>query len=219
MGMQTLVRETLESAGTGITLPKLGTADVVVKRDLLWNIQAEHLSLLLGTVLGLPMVPGFPAFIGGEWKWATIRIPNARTLGQAYGGYATSWKVFTDNHWDLSQRIFAFDLLIGNIDRHDGNLLVDSDDKVWLIDHGLALDDLHSTHAAIRYRVERDCLLQNIDEFRAIISDSLLYALASQVASWSQKAPNMDELYSRLHNDGRMEALVDYSVEKASRWL
>ena len=38
--------------------------------------------------------------------------------------------------WEKIGALYAFDSWIANIDRHEGNLLFDGDNHVWLIDHG-----------------------------------------------------------------------------------
>jgi uncharacterized repeat protein (TIGR03843 family) len=43
----------------------------------------------------------------------------------------------TERHRDACARIAAFDLVTNNADRKGGHLLLDDDDRIWVIDHGV----------------------------------------------------------------------------------
>jgi hypothetical protein len=41
----------------------------------------------------------------------------------------------TEDHFEDIAQIFAMDVLVGNLDRHDENMIIDDDGKVWAIDN------------------------------------------------------------------------------------
>lgn len=45
----------------------------------------------------------------------------------------------TRAHDDVFRRVCAFDIVINNTDRKSGHCLLGTDDRIWLIDHGVAL--------------------------------------------------------------------------------
>jgi hypothetical protein len=68
----------------------------------------------------------------GETAAAILWLPSVRT-------WKTLQKEPTPPHWDVQVvRMKMFDNLIGNIDRNAGNLLIDDDWHLFLIDHSRA---------------------------------------------------------------------------------
>ncbi len=65
----------------------------------------------------------------------------------------------------------AFDFLIGNTDRHDGNWMIKADGKMMLIDHGLTFPNT------------------GLDDFRSYIFRNCTqesFMVPSEVATWSE---------------------------------
>lgn len=52
-----------------------------------------------------------------------------------------------------NKKIWLFDLLIGNIDRSDGNLIIQSDGSQWAIDHGLGFGTNNSLLSNFHHQV------------------------------------------------------------------
>jgi hypothetical protein len=79
---------------------------------------------------------------GEDDALAVERIANVKVINEVggYGGlHEASQKA------DI-YRIAVMDVIIGNLDRHGGNALVDADGRVWAIDHGLAFPSQHKTY-------------------------------------------------------------------------
>lgn len=96
------------------------------------ELAAYQLSLLLGLDAVPPTVP-----------WQMKGQPGALQLfieGARPGWHPSEAEQPSDpDRWAMeSDRMLVFDALIGNSDRHEANVLVDSSGKVWWIDHSRA---------------------------------------------------------------------------------
>lgn len=93
------------------------------------EIAAYQLSLLLGLDTVPPTVPwqlkGQP---GALQLWIEEARPGWHPSEVEQPSDPARWALELD-------RMLVFDALIGNKDRHEGNVLIDSDGKVWWIDH------------------------------------------------------------------------------------
>lgn len=65
------------------------------------------------------------------------------------------------------QEVLVFDDLIGNIDRNAGNLLIDANWKVWLIDHTRAFQQGSDIKNAARIMYVRQSLFERMKELNA----------------------------------------------------
>lgn len=54
-----------------------------------------------------------------------------------------------ETHDAQLRRIAAFDMLVNNADRKGGHCLVDADDRIWCIDHGLTFHTMHKLRTVI----------------------------------------------------------------------
>jgi len=50
---------------------------------------------------------------------------------------------------EQSQQIALFDVIINNADRKSGHVIVDEDDRLWAIDHGVSFHDEHKLRSVI----------------------------------------------------------------------
>ncbi|MBI9048011.1 MAG: SCO1664 family protein [Anaerolineaceae bacterium] len=102
----------------------------------LWDFETgslpgrEAAAYLVDTLLGWHVVP--PCVIRndgpfglGSLHWFIEHDPQQH--------YFT----FTEQQKQTLQRVVLFDVLINNADRKGGHFLLDAQDKIWLIDHGL----------------------------------------------------------------------------------
>jgi hypothetical protein len=97
------------------------------------SYKSEVAAYELDKLLALNMVP--PS-VEKKWKGdigaAILWMPTVRT-------WKTAQKEKTPPHWDVQAvRMKMFDNLIGNIDRNAGNLLIDAEWHLFLIDHSRA---------------------------------------------------------------------------------
>ena len=120
----------------------------------------ELVSAWLGATVGLP-VPAFGRIevssscipFGTSWPYsdeqhtafASATVPYAKQVSSV-DSYAVEARL---NLWPYTELAGAFDELIANDDRSQGNLLIDGGQTIWLIDHARALggagDRLFST--------------------------------------------------------------------------
>lgn len=105
---------------------------------------------------------------------------------------------FTDEEKDRLRPIATFDLVINNADRKGGHIIIDADNHIWSIDHGVSfhiedklrtvvwdfateviphnlLEDLHK----FQTRLEEDSQLR--DEYLELISKAEFYALKTRL--------------------------------------
>lgn len=154
-GQESEVEEYLKSARierftdvpVGVTKPRRGYfADGGLVHSMCWkpivtsrgsrpeNYRSEIAAYRLSRLLGLDVVP--PAVqrsIGGDYGAVIYWIDNVRPWDPAAppARAGAKWSAQT-------ARMMMFDLLIANIDRNRGNLLVDDDGNLYLIDHSRA---------------------------------------------------------------------------------
>jgi hypothetical protein len=109
----------------------------------------EVLCAALGIRLGLPVPPPFlalatperlaaakgPEVAGGRLLFASADVsqPPVAMLLQPNAAPAVLARLA---QWSQMGRLYGFDALVANIDRHPGNLLFSGDREVWVIDHG-----------------------------------------------------------------------------------
>ncbi|MEX3968866.1 HipA family kinase [Paraburkholderia sp. EG286B] len=93
--------------------------------------------------------------------FATVELPNARPL---HFDEASSDVVFNQARLDdvLMAKIATFDSLIGNDDRHGGNLLLAPPAGVFVIDHGRALGGVGTDSTSIWLPPGPNVLLRRI---------------------------------------------------------
>lgn len=97
-----------------------------------WGWQKERAAYLASRLLGLDVVP--PTVIREvETEEGSLQkfIPDASGVAET----SLSLEGLSESQQEDLMRIWLLDLVIGNIDRHDGNLLVKGD-NVYAIDHG-----------------------------------------------------------------------------------
>lgn len=109
----------------------------------------EVLAAGLGLGAGLPIPPAYLAFASndrlpaqhgpiladGRLLFASVDVsqPQVAMLCRERGNAAVLGRLAA---WSEAGRLYGFDALVANIDRHAGNLLFSGDREVWMIDHG-----------------------------------------------------------------------------------
>jgi len=133
----------LKDDGQGIFKPKSGEANVrgVVREGTYFK--RERAAYLVDKFLDLGLVP--PTVIrkiDGEIGSLQEFIPDAKTPGELDH---KEWDQFPKRHKEELMKLWLFDMIIWNSDRHGGNLLVKGE-KIYAIDNGLAFgnDWLHA---------------------------------------------------------------------------
>jgi len=65
---------------------------------------------------------------GSTQKW----IPDSN---EPYSGFDDNGILIKEKHLNDLSKIFILDMITGNFDRHDGNIIIDKSDKCWAIDN------------------------------------------------------------------------------------
>jgi hypothetical protein len=65
---------------------------------------------------------------GSCQKW----IPDSN---EPYDGFDDNAILIEEKHLNDLSKIFVMDMILGNCDRHDGNIIIDKNDKCWAIDN------------------------------------------------------------------------------------
>ncbi len=127
------------------------------------------------------------------------------------------------------------DLLVGNVDRHNENIIIDKKGKVWAIDNDTwtqnsrdySPDDISESLLALKYHVEGadptkgdkgynklvNCLAGSIDqkgfkEFKSIMEKKLSEVLKHE--------KTIKEYYI---NSGTRKGSIDFNIEEAKKYL
>lgn len=109
----------------------------------------EVLAAAIGIYIGLPIPPPFialatsdrlpaikgPAIEDGRLLFASVDV-NQPQVAMLYSGPLGPSVLDRLSQWPNMGKLYGFDALVANIDRHAGNLLFSGDREVWLIDHG-----------------------------------------------------------------------------------
>ena len=109
----------------------------------------EVLSAAVALSLGLPVPPPYLAYADpsrfeaingpqlgqGRLVYASVDVaqPQVAMLCQERGVAAVLARLAK---WQMLGRLYGFDALVANVDRHAGNILFSGKNEVWLIDHG-----------------------------------------------------------------------------------
>lgn len=133
----------------GIVLTDEGERTAIIKdlepkelaNEVLVAAMALHLGLPVPTpVLALAMKDRLNATKGpvlgeGRLVYASIDVaqPQVAVLYHKGGGPRVLARLA---EWKEMGRLYGFDALVANIDRHAGNILFSGDREVWIIDHG-----------------------------------------------------------------------------------
>lgn len=140
----------LRDDGAGIFKPAGGEINLRERVRCGTYFKRERAAYLLDKFLGFDLVPETVIrTLNGQQGSMQRFIPDAKS------GYETSGEVLQRNQQQL-RKLWMFDYVLWNSDRHDGNLLFDGQEKLHAIDNGLsfghdALRTYHSwTHTTLR---------------------------------------------------------------------
>jgi hypothetical protein len=133
----------------GVILTDHGERTAVIKDLPIKELANEVLCAAIGLRLGLPVPPPYlawahpdrfqarkgPELGEGRLVFASVAVeqPQVAMLYNNGGGAAVLNRLAA---WRALGRLYGFDALVANIDRHAGNILFSGDREVWLIDHG-----------------------------------------------------------------------------------
>lgn len=123
--------------------------------------------------------------LGWELVPATVLRDGPHGIGslQLFIEHDPSVNFFTldDSFADQLQRFAVFDAIINNADRKGGHLLLDAQQKLWGIDHGLAFHSAPKLRTVI-WEFER----QPIAEPLLVSVDNLLNTILCQSQPWTE---------------------------------
>jgi hypothetical protein len=171
------------------------------------EVAAYQLSLLLGLDTVPPTVPWE---LKGERGALQLWIEGARA-----GWHPNEAEEPSDPRlWAMeSDRMLVFDVLIGNRDRHEGNVLIDSAGKVWWIDHTRAFGREREIAADRVQRCERRIWegLEALDP--AVTAERLApYMSPREVDALLERRKRLLALIEKLIAE-RGESAVLYTIE------
>lgn len=162
------------------------------------SYKSEIAAYEVDKLLALNMVP--PTV---EKKWrgesgaAILWLPSVRTWKSAQAET-------TPPHWDAQAvRMKMFDNLIGNIDRNAGNLLIDGEWHLFLIDHSRAFSDGRRLPFPMT-RIDKDLW----DQMRAL--DEV--ALTTAIGKWVARG----QIRAMLARRDKMQEVIDKLLQTGS---
>lgn len=110
-----------------------GVVELNYRDSYKFNIAAYELSRLLGMNT---VPPSFPRTVRGESGAITVWLEGTFTEETRRTDHVSPPQ---PRHWSRQLvSMWVFDELVGNTDRNLGNILIDRDWKIWLIDHSRA---------------------------------------------------------------------------------
>lgn len=193
----------------------------------------EALTYDIAEVIGYEHVP--PTVLretnqNGEPSPSSVQqwINDTRTLTEAtkFTGIRDFFGTFNKQYIPQISELAAFDYLMGNTDRHDGNVLLGKDKKVWAIDNGLnfsnSAEDYNKSETAIYFERKhtRYLVLDEIPmptEFIAKIeqNQAKIHAICDEYQKKHSKhiTPEATSMLSvRLHK------LVSFAKQNKATW-
>ena len=109
------------------------------------------------------------------------------------------------------QEMLVFDELVGNVDRNPGNMLIDSDWQIWLIDHTRAFQQGDELRNPARIRMVRRAFW---DALQALDRSAVETAVQGEV-----DAGALDNLFKRRDLlVSHLQGLIDERGEGAVIW-
>lgn len=189
----------------------------------------EVLAAAVGIAIGMPIPPPYialatfdrlatskgPEIEGGRLVFASVDVKTPPVVMLYNGGLGPA-VLQRLAQWPHVGKLYGFDALVANIDRHAGNLLFSGRDEVWLIDHGWCFtgpdwssSDLSQPDAPVENRL-REWLTPVLD-----LSRRSLAAGGASSVSESLRDTDFALLASANHvsgllDDGDFAAVVDY---------
>jgi len=213
----------------GIILTAVGERPAIIKDLELKELANEIFAAALGIQMGLPIPPPYlafatpdrldarkgPAFAEGRLLYASVDVaqPQVAMLYNQGGGPAVLQRLA---QWRELGRLYGFDSLVANIDRHAGNVLFSGYREVWLIDHGWCFTgpewqpaDLATPDCAVTSRLS--------EWMTPALNEGQRHATASIAATVQEVASEIDfealveaNHVSDLLTTGDLEALLSF---------
>jgi hypothetical protein len=133
----------------GLILTEAGERTAFIKDLPPKELANEVLGAAIAIRLGLPVPPPYlaiarpdrlnarkgPVLEGGRLVYASVDVaqPQVAFIYNNGGGARVLARLA---EWQELGKLYGFDALVANIDRHAGNILFSGDREVWVIDHG-----------------------------------------------------------------------------------
>lgn len=195
----------------------------------------EVMAAAVGTRLGLPIPPAClalaatealatskgPTIPGGRLVFASIDVgqPQVAMLYRAGGGPSLLARLA---QWAQMGRLYGFDALTANTDRHAGNLLFSGDREVWLIDHGWCFtgpnwqpSDLSPVDRPVRSRLS-EWLTPALDEEQRRAASRVAATVELDAAGLDLRAIAEANHLADLLTSGDLEAVLSYVQGRCS---
>ncbi|MFE0755078.1 HipA family kinase [Inquilinus sp. NPDC058860] len=213
----------------GVIFTEQGEQTAVIKDLEPKELANEVLAAALGIRLGLPIPPPYialahpdrftarkgPTLGDAKLVYASVdvRQPHVAALYFSGGGRAVLERLA---QWQALGRLYGFDALVANIDRHAGNILFSGDKEVWLIDHGQCFTgpdwqpgDLEAPDRPVRSRLtEWLTPVLDYDQRIAVADDAALVELDTKGLDFQALA--VVNHVAHLLTSGDLEAVMSF---------
>lgn len=183
----------IEGDGEGIFKPKSGENRFFVGEGTFYK--RERAAFVVDSFLGFDIVP--PTVIRSiEDEVGSLQkfIPNYRS-----GEEIPREEKSPSNEAFMMQaeKVWIFDVIINNTDRHEGNYIFDEEGRLWAIDHGCSF-------GIERFR-EEPRILSNLDE---IEFHSETVQKVGELAESKEKKDQLFNLLAELLNEGEAKMCI-----------
>ena len=158
------------------------------------EVLVETICALLGRNLGLPVPRPIwvysnkdkPPLFGSE----DLSYPSLKKFLK-FSQLTVSQKNLVLDKWEQYRLTICFDEWIANCDRHTGNILVDENLKIFLIDHGLSIPETLSPSANSMNQLAASIIAGKDDIFLQKLRENLLEIAKSFNASHIARFPSI----------------------------
>jgi hypothetical protein len=219
----------------GVVWTDRGERTAIIKDLEPRELANEVLAAALGRRLGLPIPPAClafadsdalavtkgPALDGGRLVFASIDVgqPQVAMLYNGGGGPSVLARLA---QWPHMGRLYGFDALVANIDRHAGNLLFSGEREVWLIDHGWCFTgpnwnagDLNPPERSVRSKL-REWLTPALEEDQRQAASRVASSIEIDMARLDLRAVAVANHLSELLASGDLEAVLGYLQDRCA---
>jgi hypothetical protein len=220
----------------GLVQTDTGERPAIIKDLHAKELANEVLVAALGLTLGLPVPAPYiglatpdrlpaqkgPEFDGGRLVYVSVDVQQPQVAMLCAAGVPVHAVLARLAQWADLGRLYGFDTLVANVDRHAGNLLFCGNKEVWLIDHGhcftgpaWSAEDLEPADKSVPNRLN-EWLTPSLDDTKRTAVAGKAATVPGEVSRMDLRALAEANYVANLLNDGDFEAVVAFVRDRCA---